>query len=302
MSLTGGQCSDTLGITIDPPVDHGSRYYEVELSAVTSNGDMYTLILIYEHVGPHSYRRQQYPDSADNFTENVSNIIGGFSEPLAMHIYTPVPYEGDNSITVEYGKFGEQMRNLCFGAGDHTFKRQSDVCERLRPDNPKAYTHEQITVMSSFQNEDHEIRLSYEATNTSMTYHGSARIYIPAEYDPYLLPYWGMFNAARGADDSQFKKSVYLIQRQGRIYALVNLMPKYRGSEFAYNVASCIELFDSSPNSPDFFNPFSITYRWNSDIPYACYPVRLGMFITSFTSAPDGSSGSNANPSNAGGS
>jgi len=272
ITLQAGQCTDTLGLTIDQPIDAGSRYYTPILTAVTTTGQRDSLHLYYDYVGPHSYRRRQWPDSATDFTDNVGNVIDNMSEPLVLHRYDPIYYDPDDTrIFVTTDPY----------SGERVFETQSDICYRLKPDDERwGYDHNESTILSSFQREDIETRFNFAATNTSMTYNATARLYMPAEVD--LIPIWGMFALARGADPAQFKKSVWLTQRQGKVYYLANIISMYRGAELGYHVADLIAIHDTAMGSPDFFNPFAWTYENQSDKPYAMYNCRLGMFITSF--------------------
>ena len=277
ITLAPGQCTDTVGLFLERGVDAGSRYYLPVLSVVSTTGDVTSLEMAYDTVGPHSYKRRQYPDSATNMTDAFSGVIHTFSEPLVLHRYDPIQYDPeDTSVWVNHNSI----------SGQHTFESSDDPCQRLKPDNDLwGYDHNESIFYASFQAEDYDVRLNFTQDNTEMQWTGTARLYIPAEYD--MLPVWGLFALESGADQAQFKRTVWLTQRRGLIYYLANLTPQYRGAELAYHESDLIALHDSAMGSPDFFNPFALTYEFNSDKPYQQHPCRLGMFITSLTAAQD---------------
>jgi len=280
ITLQSGECTDTLGITIEQSIDAGSRYFTPILTCRSETNERYDLHLIYDYIGPHSYRRRQWPDSATDFTDNVAGVIDNMSEPLVLHRYDPIYYDPDDTRI---------FTSTDPISGERKFEMQSNPCDRLKPDNEMwGYSHNEDTILSSFQREDIPTRFNFTQTNTVMTYNATARLYMPGEID--LIPIWGMYALARGSDPAQFKKTVWLTQRQGKIYYLANIISKYKGAELGYHVADLIALHDTAMGSPDFFNPFAWTYENQIDKPYAMYNCRLGMFITSFT--PGDASGS----------
>lgn len=253
VTLEPDEISDTVTATITAPLDCQTT---LETSYVTA-GDISALTLTWETVGANVDRLPQVPDRMGDFTDNITSVLDRVGEVLRVYTFDPIPYdETDERIFV-----------MPEGA-DRRFKSQRDVCSRLDPlDDRWGYRRSVQTVVGSFQSEDWSITSSFTRDNSSITYSGSAVLYLPAEFE--LIRSWALFNDARGADRAQYKRTVFVTQRQGQVWALQTIVPIYRGEQLAYWHVHLVPLSQPTMGSPGSFNPFATTYEYQSDRPYA---------------------------------
>lgn len=117
---------------------------------------------------------------------------------------------------------------------------------------------------------------SPNAYRTLMRYSGKAKLFVPPEYEfPRMF---GLFSVGKNADTDQYKRTVYLIQRRGEFWCLHFIATRNRGNELAHSEIDLIQLEASNMGSPDFYNPFSWTWRLESDKPYGMFPVPHNLY------------------------
>jgi hypothetical protein len=294
-SLGPGEISDTTTITVTLPVDEPSRSHFVVMLAVASDGQTYPLTITYEAVGSNEERRTEYPSRKSDFTDNISDVLFRLAEPIKVYTYHPIPFDpNDKRILID----ATGRRNLSGDAGTHRFITQANVAERLSPESIWGYRRSESTILASFQSEHESVRINFEATNSGMTYNSTAMLYIPAEHQ--LIRYWALFAPARNPDREQFKRTVFLFKRQGDVWCVHNIYSRYRGNELSHYEAECVQVHASKMGSPDYFNPFALTYEHEIDKPYACFAVSPPdlQIILSDGSGSDGSaSGSGSDSS-----
>lgn len=278
--LEPDEISNTVVISISPPVEAPTASHSIDLVASTDLGEQFILRLDFECVGANIARDSQYPERRTAFTDNVSDVVLRASEPLRLLTFTPVPFNpSDNRVLVDF----TQRRNLCGDASDHRFITQS-IDERLNPLNATwGYVRNESTILGSFQDEMQDIPIEFESLNTRMTFSGKAKLFVPPEFEFPRM--YGLFSVGRSADFDQYKRTVYLIQRRGELWNLHFIATRNRGNELAHHEIDLIKLEDANAGSPDFYNPFAWTWRLESDKPYAKFPVPNNLF----TSIEDGS-------------
>ena len=278
--LAPDEISNTVVISITPPIEAETASHSIDLVASTDLGEQFILRLDFEAVGANVARDSQYPERRTNFTDNVSDVVLRASEPLRLLTFTPVPFNpSDTRIRVDF----TQRRNLYGDAGDHRFITQS-VEEQLNPMNSSwGYVRSESTILGSFQDEDADIAMEFESLRTVMRYSCKARLFVPPEYE--FSRFYGLFSVGKSADFDQYKRTVYLIQRRGEFWCLHFVATRNRGNELAHHEIDLVQLEDANMGSPDFYNPFAWTWRLESDKPYAKFPVPHNLF----TSIEDGS-------------
>lgn len=291
LTLSAGAVSDSLTLSIALPLDAPNASGSA-LLIVDDGTDTYSLDLLYEMVGSNLERRSQYPERAGDKTDQFGSVVETFGEPIIIWRFDPVPYDPEDTDIL--ARQSPNARYLNDG-GDIIFLRQSNVCDRLNPDNARwGYVRSSQTVRAAFQREDFTINETYEQTNTRVTWTGGAYLTVPAHYEESLTREWALFAEARGADKEQYKRTVLLCQKQGQVFALQNVLAPSYGDELAKFTAELIPVHDTGMGSPDFFNPFALTYTYASDKPYAQYncplEVSFAEVVTDSGSAADYSS------------
>lgn len=285
-TLEPDEISNTVVISITPPIEAETASHSINLVASTDVGEQFILRLDFETVGANVARDSQYPERRTNFTDNVSDVVLRASEPLRLLTFTPIPFSpGDNRVLVDF----TQRRNLCGDAGDHRFVTQS-VEERLNPMNSTwGYFRSESTILGSFQDEMQDIPIEFESLNTRMIFSGRAKLFVPPEYE--FSRFYGLFAVGKNADTDQYKRTVFLIQRRGEYWCLHFIATRNRGNELAHHEIDLVQLEDANMGSPDFYNPFAWTWRLESDKPYAKFPVPHNLF-TSIEDGPGSLAGS----------
>lgn len=288
-NISANGLSDTITINLTLPLDCESESYAIGLFATDGNGNVSALTLTYTAVGVNEERRSESPERNSNFTESIGNIIATFAEPLRIYRYDPIAYNiHDTRIIID----PTQSRKLTTDAKSHRFISQN-VESKLDPENATwGYVRTDSIILANFQGEHESVRIDFVAESSSMTYTNTAQLVIPAEYELQRL--WAMFAPARDPDIEQHKRTVFLFKRQGELWAIHNVYARYRGNELSHYECDCIQLHCRAMGSPDFFNPFALTYAYESDKPYSCFALDICNFIAETIAD---SSGSGANPS-----
>lgn len=271
LTLGPDEISDTVTATITAPLDCQTT---LETALVTAGANE-TISLVWQTVGANVDRLPQTPDRMGSFTDNITNVLDRVGEVFRVYTFDPIAYDStDERIFVS--PEGATSR----------FKSQRDVCCRLDPlDDRWGYQRSVQTVVGSFQSEDWSITSSFTRDNSSITYSGSAILFLPAEFE--LVREWAIFNPARDADRAQYKRTVFVTQRQGQVWCLQTIVPIYRGQELAYWHCNMIPLSQSTMGSPGSYNPFATTYEYQSDRPYAQFSCQTDI---SFSEMQDSAS------------
>lgn len=271
LTLEPDQISDTLTATISTPID-----CKTEMGSATISAGNASLELLWGDVGANLDRIPQVPDRMGDFTDTVTNVFDRteVSEALRLWTFDPIAYDPDD----------DRIFVMPEGTSPR-FKSQRDVCCRLDPlDTRWGYTQSVQTVVGSFQSEEWSITTSYSRDNSSVTYSGSAVLYLPAGYE--LRREWALFALEKEADRTQYKRTVFVTQRQGQVWALWSIVPIYRGTDLAYWHCPLIPLRQSCMGSVESYNPFAYTYEDQSDRPYACFSCQTAISFTELLSNP----------------
>lgn len=284
--LEADEISDTVTLTLSLPLEEPSAFHVATLTASTGE----TLSVEWESVGANSERQTQYPRRSGLATPISSSPILALGDTLLLLRYDPIAFDPDDDrIIVETG-----ARNLCEDPGVR-FRSPCDPCERLSPLNETwGYVESSEIVKAQFTSEQRTIDVSFTADKTSMTYHVAARLILPAEYE--LTRLWASFAEQTAADKPQFKRSVYVVKRLGELFAVENVRTLDISDDLSHFECDLIALHNRDMGSPDFYNPFSVTYEFESDKPYAAYVCDLEPFL-SHVADGSGSNASNYNPS-----
>lgn len=263
-SLAANDISDTISVTIDVPPDTISMGFVFDIIASSSTGAESTLEVTYIGVGPNAERRPQYPDRTSSFTDVVSGAIDRAAEWFDVFIYEPVafvaPDPNDRRISIKTNRDGTQE---LFWIHNH--------CERLNPTNPEwGYTLTVDSLRASFQRESRDIVTHFDSyLSQPMSYNTSGLLIIAADQE--LIRQWALFAPARSNDAAQFKRTVFIIERQGLLYSVEDIVEKYRGQTLSHFEADVVEVHKRNMGSPDFFNPWTRTFRFEDDKPYTQY-------------------------------
>jgi len=262
--------SDTIAITLTLPLDVADEAFSVLLNATTDSGEVFTLPLTYETVGPNAERLPQYPRRAGQATDISTGPILALGDSLVLHRYDPLPYDG-GSVIVEAVPCG---RDLSGEARNSRFRAACDPCVRLNALDPSyGYAHSQETILAQFQRETRTTTTHLLADNTVLTYNVAASLILPAAYD--LNREWALFSSASGADRAQYKRTVWLVQRQSEYFSVENIRTLDFGEVISHFECDLIALHERTQGSPDYWNPFALTYEYESDKPYAAYACPL---------------------------
>lgn len=272
-TLGPDEISDTVSVRVATPYIRRSFNYVVDLVATPDIGDEAALTLTYEVVGPTVNRCSHYPRRANDQTDNFADIIETLGDDLSVRVFEPVACVG-GSVQVEGG---DCLRDLTGDAANTRFISPCDPCERLNPLNPTmGYVGYAYVIRAQFQREQRSITTHLLADNTVMTYHVAASLIVPAPWESILYRNWALFSPASGADKGQFKRTVVVVQRHDELYAVENVRtldgPNQAVSHFECDL---VQLHDRAMGSPDFYNPFALTYEFESDKPYAAYACDL---------------------------
>lgn len=284
--LSEDEISDTVTLTLTLPLEEPSAFHVATLTASTGE----TLSIEWEAVGANSERQTQYPRRSGLATPISSSPILALGDTLLLLRYDPIAFDPDDDrIIVESGS-----RNLCDDPGVR-FRSPCDPCERLSPLNETwGYLESSEIVKAQFTSEQRTIDVSFTADKTSMTYHVAARLILPAEYE--LTRLWASFAPETAADKEQFKRSVIVVKRLGELFAVENVRTLDISDDLSHFECDLVALHNRDMGSPDFFNPFSVTYEFESDKPYAAYVCDLEPFLDHVADG-SGSNASNYNPS-----
>jgi len=285
-SLQGDYISDTTVIVVAPPLDALTETHAVDLTATTNDGKTYNLELTFTAVGANELRQRQYPERRTAFTDNVSGVIMRVSEILNFYRYDPIAYNpNDRRVIIDV----DQFRRLTGEPGAHRWISQENVAERLSPTNATwGYTRSEEIAWGTFQEETTDVQVTFTKDNSMMTYTSTAFLVLPAEVEPTNI--WALFAPANDPDPATYKRTVYLFQRQGDVWALHNIYARYRGNELSHYEVQLIQLHRQAMGSAAFYNPFAFVYERDTDKPYAMYPVD---YDDLFVSLGDDTSGSN---------
>lgn len=246
-TLAPNDISDTTSITIEVPPKAISMGQVFDI--VAKVGDIeYELEINYEAVGANDFRRPQYPDRASSFTDQASNTLDRFSEWLTLATYTPITFDPtDDALFIRNG----------------SLKAQSQICERLDPTNDRwGYTLSTSKMRGTFVNESRDISMDQA---TGITYETSAYLVIPAEEE--LIREWRLLAPARASDVDQYKRTVYVIERQGELFAIESIIPYYMGAILSHFEADLVSISRKDQNIAARYNPWAISYRLDSDKP-----------------------------------
>ena len=277
--LGADEISDTITVAVAPPVDSPSSGRVATIAATDAE-----LTITYTVVGPFDERSSQFPERSSDFTDNVSSTIGRVGEVFTLHRYDPIPHDPDDDRVFVSVRDGYRWTNS--EGRNYRFSHAANPCDRLDPLNGDwGYAHSSSTIIASFQLESFSIRENSSASNTAMSFDAEARLTIPAEYD--VVRAWALFSESQGADSDQYKRTVFLIQRQSRLWALHNIFSRYRGNELSHHICDLIPLHNRTMGSADFYNPFAFTFAENADKPYSCFPCDYDLM--SLTEVIDGS-------------
>lgn len=284
--LSEDEISDTVTLTLSLPLEEPSAFHVATLTATSGE----TLSVEWEAVGANSERQTQHPRRSGLATPISSSPILALGDTLLLLRYDPIAFDPDDDrIIVETGS-----RNLCEDPGVR-FRSPCDPCERLNPLNETwGYVESSEIVKAQFTSESRSVDVSFSADKTSMTYHVAARLILPAEYE--LTRLWASFAEQSAADKAQFKRSVYVVKRLGELFAVENVRTLDISDDLSHFECDLIALHNRDIGSPDFFNPFSVTYEFESDKPYAAYVCDLEPFLDHVADG-SGSNASNFNPS-----
>lgn len=272
-TLAPDAVSDTVSIRIATPYIDRTVAYSVELVATPDVGDEAALRVIYEVVGPLANRISQYPRRRSDATDNFTGIIETLGDDVLVRWYEPLAYDG-GSVQV-YAS--ESRRDLTGDAANTRFVSPCDPCERLNPFNGNiGYAAYHQPMVCQFQRENRSTTTHVLADNSTLTYQVSASLIVAAPWESLLYRNWALFACGREADRPQYKRTVILIQRLDELFAVENVRtldgPNQAISHFECDL---VQLHRRTAGSPDSFNPFAITYEYQSDKPYAVYPCDI---------------------------
>jgi hypothetical protein len=266
LTLAPGECSDTLTATVSAAIDCPTQTELAYIRAATSE-----LELSWQTVGANVDRTSQAPERAGPYSDKAADMLYNVGEPLRIYRFDPLPYDPTDT-------------RIFVGGRGTRFSSQSNVCTRLDPlDTRWGYSLTTETVVGAFQSEEWETTEQVTVEDGAMSWRGSAVLYLPAEFE--LQRQWALFNPARGVDADQYKRTVFLTQRQGQVWCLHLITPVYRGDELSYWRCRLVPLAQPSPNDVGYYNPFAVTYENESDRPYATYACSIDVSFTDILSS-----------------
>ncbi len=294
-TLGPNETSDTLSLRLIPPLTSGNRVWVLSV-IVTSEIGTSRLQIVFETVADRDQRRREYPERATSQTDVFSAQIDRAAEHLRLLRYDPVAYDPtDSRVIVERGE------RYLTESPDIRFKSLCDPCQRLNSMNSEwGYVQSETMIRGVYAPETDHISLTFTKTNTTMTYASTSSIIMPAEYHSDLQRTWALFARQSGADREQFKRTVFIFRRKEELWAILDVIAPPLGDITTYLEARCIQVHNADMGSPQFFNPWALTYESESDKPYSMYPCDFGVFVQSISDSSNVSNVSNAsvwNPS-----
>lgn len=284
-NLGADEISDTITVDVCVPLDAYEIGHIADLIA-WDGSDEYSAEIVFEPVRANMERRSQYPERAGNATDIASNVITSLGDTLYVAIFQPVALDPDISMPETFDISGDWDART--GA--------PKVCSRLDPMNQTyGYQMSRCVIQAQFQREEPQIRTTtLTATDTLLSYHVHASLVIPAENE--LTPrLWALFNPETVKEPATYKRTVFILKRQGEFYSIENIRTKDFGVDVSHFECDLIALHDRYEGAPDYWNPFALTYEFESDKPYAKFPCPP----TFFTDQLPDSSGSGADWSGA---
>jgi hypothetical protein len=275
-TLEPDQISRTITIIVSPPVDEpDTMSHDLDVLATVAGGEIYRLRVSWTAIGVNEPRHVQYPDRATDFTDNVSDVVIRGAAPIRLYRYDPIPFVAPEPNRVKF------KNGRIYVPNSQT---------RLDPlDGFYGYARSNQTVLGGFQSESENIPVTFEQSNAGITYSATATLYLDSSFEPYLQPVWALFAPATEIDPEQYKRTVFLFLRQGDIWVLHQVRFKERGNEMGFIRCDIVQLNRPNRLATAYYNPFSWTYRKNSDKPYAVFPYDPGDL---FPSLDDNSSNS----------
>jgi len=286
--LAPGETTDTLTALVNVPINATEIGTVVDLVA-TDGAEETTLQVVYEAMGTNSWRRSNYPRRAGDASDTASNIIDNLGDILRVLCFDPVPH-------VETGGYGVKMKAETLGpardnlAGYRPLRvvNGSDPCDRLDPKNETfGYAQSVAIIQGQFSRESRETRQTMTATDTILTYDVGASLAFRAEDE--LIRHWASFAPATESEPEQYKRSVFILQRLGELWAIENIRVIDKGDVLSHFEADLVALHSRAMGKPTFFNPFSVTYPFESDVPYAQFTCLLDFPVEYFEGIPSGS-------------
>ncbi|MBP7746923.1 MAG: hypothetical protein KA383_12405 [Phycisphaerae bacterium] len=266
--LVADEISDTVTVDITLPLDAYEIGHVADL--ILTDGSSETICeLTFTPVQANVERRSQYPSRAGDATRISGNVIESLGDTLQVYVFQPVAYDPstDDLISVEWQD--KSIGGLYRGMKIVT---AADPCERLNPHNEQwGYTVCPTVVRGQFQRESPSIvTTALEATGAPLRYNVSASLILPgwAELTPRL---WAMFQPETETEPATYKRTVYLLKRQGVVYAIENIRGLDLGSDLSHFECDLIALHDAAMGSADYYNPFAVVYQYDSDKPYAVF-------------------------------
>lgn len=295
-SLAPDEISDTVTVNISLPLDAYEIGHVADL--ILSDGSSETIAEVtFTPVQANVERRSQYPSRAGDATRTSGNVIESLGDTLQIYVFQPVAYDPtmDDLFTVEWQ---DNRQTLGGFRGMKIISAAADPCERLNPHSPDwGYTACPVVVRGQFQRESPSIvTTALEADGAPLRYSVSASLILPgwAELTPRL---WALFQPETETEPATYKRTVYLLKRQGVFYAVENIRGLDLGTDLSHFECDLIALHDAAMGSPDYYNPFSVVYAYESDKPYAVFTCPIPHFETLL---PDGSGSSGSSGSGSG--
>jgi len=286
--LAAGETSDTLTVRVNLPIDAVEMGHVVDLIASDGTEET-TLQITYEAMGTNSWRRSNYPRRAGDASDTAANVIDNLGDILRILVFDPVPVEPVTGygVKMKAETFGTARDNL---AGYRPLRviNGSDPCDRLNPkDETYGYAQSVAIIQGQFSRESRETRETVTATDTTLVYDVGATLAFRAEDE--LIRHWALFTPSTESEPEQYKRSVFILQRLGELWAIENIRTVDKGDVLSHFEADLVALHSRHMGKPTFFNPFAVTYPWESDIPYAQFTCLLDFPVEYFEGIPSGS-------------
>ena len=289
--LAAGETTDTLTVRVNLPIDAVEMGVVVDLVA-TDGTDEYPLEIVYEAMGTNSWRRANYPRRAGDATDSASTVIDNLGDILRVLCFHPIAFDPD--AATGYGqkiKFenGGAERDTLAGYKPIRIVDGRDPCDRLNPkDEVFGYTQQLAIIQGQFSGETRETRtVNLTASNTLMEYQVGATLALIAEDE--LIRHWALFESATELEPAQYKRSVFTLQRLGELWSIENIRTIDFGDQLSHFEADLVALHPQYIGAPSFWNPFALTFEYESDKPYAMFVCTLDFPIEEYKEIPTGS-------------
>ena len=239
------------------------------MSAIGDEEISASLWVLLDTAADRDKRRSAFRRSTSQ-TDVFSNQIDRMAEPIRIIRYDPMEFNPDDTrITVERG-----TRSL--SDGGVRLKSLANTCNRLDPlDHVWGYSPSEVQIRGVFEPESDDISMSFTHDKTSMTYQSTSRLVAPVEYDDVLQRFWSLFSEAFGSDVEQYKRTVFIFERNNEWWALQDIVAPPLGKISTYLECELIQLHNADAGSQQFYNPFAFTYEQGSNKPYAKYPCEI---------------------------